>query len=181
MGFCLFNHVAVAAEHLIRQHQLDRVAIIDLDVHHGNGTQHIFEARSDVFYISVHEHSPSAQFAGSGGDSEKGRGEGEGYTLNIPMKSGSGDAEYRRAIEHEVIPILNDYRPQFILLSMGFDTLSEDHMAFINLTPSSFTWLTRLLVEASDRFCNGRLVSVLEGGYDLPSLKKAAVNHIAEL
>jgi len=181
LGFCLFNHVALAAEHLIRRHDLSRVAIVDFDVHHGNGTQHIFESRRDVFYISLHECPGSLEFPGSGAAEETGSGDGQGYTLNVPLDRGSGEAEYRAALEQQVLPALDAYRPQFILLSAGFDALMWDRVAHLSLEPSSFRWMTDAIVQLADRHADGRLVSVLEGGYDLSNLGRAVVEHVRGL
>ena len=181
LGFCLFNHVALAAEHLVRRYDLSRVAIVDFDVHHGNGTQHIFESRRDVFYISLHECPGSLEFPGSGYADETGSGDGQGYTLNVPLDRGSGEAEYRAALEQQVLPALDAYRPQFILLSAGFDALMWDRVAHLSLEPSSFRWMTDAIVRLADRHTGGRLVSVLEGGYDLSNLGRAVVEHVRGL
>ena len=181
LGFCLFNHVAIAAEHLVRHHQLSRVAIVDFDVHHGNGTQHIFESRRDVFYISLHECPASLEFPGTGAADEIGSGDGQGYTLNVPLDRGSGEAEYRAALEQKVLPALDTYGPQFILLSAGFDALMWDRVAHLSLEPSSFRWITDAIVQLADRHSGGRLVSVLEGGYDLGNLGRAVVEHVRGL
>ncbi len=176
MGYCLFNHVAVAAEYLIRRHGLARVAIVDWDVHHGNGTQAIFEDRDDVFFISLHESPP--QYPGTGYESETGRGRGAGFTLNIPMRPGSGDVEYRRAFSEKVVPRLDAFAPEFVLISAGFDAAAEERIATINLEPASFAWMTRELLAVAKRHAKGRVVSILEGGYDLPSLKRCAPAHV---
>jgi len=181
LGFCLFNHVAVAAEHLIRRHQLSRVAVVDFDVHHGNGTQHAFEARSDVFYVSLHERPGSLEFPGSGHAWETGSGPGQGYTLNVPLDCGSGEAEYRTALDQQVLPALEAYRPQFVLLSAGFDALMWDNVAHLSLEPDAFRWITDKIVRITERYCDGRLVSVLEGGYDLGNLGRAVVEHMRGL
>lgn len=176
-GYCLFNNVAVAAEHLVFRHGLGRVAIVDWDVHHGNGTQQIFENRPDVFFVSLHE-SPRYQYPGTGYESEIGMGPGAGHTLNIPLPPGSGDAAYRRAFSEQVIPRLERFEPEFLLISAGFDAACEDRTADINLGPSSYAWMTRELVAMADRCCRGRLVSVLEGGYEPTSLKRCAIAHV---
>jgi acetoin utilization deacetylase AcuC-like enzyme len=172
MGFCLFNNVALAAEHLVRNHGLRRVAIVDFDVHHGNGTQHIFESRSDVLYISIHERPGSIRFPGTGEETEVGSGSGRGFTLNIPMSRGAGDAEYRAAF---------GYRPEFLLLSAGFDALSADTISHLRLEPDSYGWMTERLVQTAERLAQGRAVSVLEGGYQLDHLGDAVAMHIAAL
>lgn len=181
LGFCLFNHVAIAAEHLIRNRHLARVAIVDFDVHHGNGTQHIFESRRDVFYISLHERPGSLGFPGTGAAEESGCGDGAGYTLNVPLNRGCTDTEYRLAMDRYVLPALDRYCPEFILVSAGFDALMWDRVAHLSLEPASYGWITQTLVDAADRHAGGRVVSVLEGGYDLPNLGPAVIEHVRRL
>ena len=181
LGFCLFNHVAVAAEHLISRHGRTRVAIVDFDAHHGNGTQHTFEARREVFYVSLHERPGSLEFPGTGDASETGSGAGQGTTLNVPLDRGSGETEYRAALQQHVLPALDAYRPQFVLLSAGFDALMWDRAAHLSLEPSDYRWITDALVGVADRHCGGSLVSVLEGGYDLANLGSAVVEHVRGL
>ena len=181
MGYCLFNNVAVAAEHLVQEHGLQRIAIVDFDVHHGNGTQHAFEERRDVFYVSIHERPGSLLFPGTGEEREEGRGAGLGFNLNIPMKWGSRDEDYRQAFAEKLIPALDGYRPEFVLVSAGFDALMWDNAAHISLVPESYGWMTRELVAAAERHAGGRLVSVLEGGYELQGLAKAVLEHIRAL
>lgn len=181
LGFCLFNHVAVAAEHLVRNHRLSRVAIVDFDVHHGNGTQHIFESRRDVLYISLHERPGSLGFPGTGAAEETGCGEGLGYTLNVPLDRGSTDTDYHAAMARQVLPALDRYRPEFILLSAGFDALMWDRVAHLSLEPASYRWITESLAQAAARHADGRVVSVLEGGYHLVDLGRAVVEHVRGL
>lgn len=181
MGFCLFNHVAVAAEHLIRRHRLERIAIVDLDAHHGNGTQNIFASRSDVLYISLHESPASLSFPGTGYEYEVGVEGGRGATINVPLAQGSGLDEYLQAYSETLLPALDKFAPQFLLLSMGFDALAWDDVAHLALDPDAFGPLTRPLVETADRHAEGRLVSVLEGGYDLGRLGPAVVAHVQTL
>jgi acetoin utilization deacetylase AcuC-like enzyme len=180
MGFCLFNNVAVGAEHLIGYHGLARVAIVDWDVHHGNGTQEIFETRSDVLFISIHEW-PGYSYPGTGHETETGRGAGQGATLNIPMRPGSGDADYRAAFEAKVLPALEAFRPEFILISAGFDGAAEERVASILLAPDSFGWMTHALNGIARQCGHRRIVSVLEGGYDLPSLQRCTAAHVRAL
>ncbi|MBI1335941.1 MAG: histone deacetylase [Phycisphaera sp.] len=180
MGFCLFNNVAVAAQHLISQHRLGKVAIVDFDVHHGNGTQHIFEARPDVLFISLHEH-PSYLYPGTGFSWEAGQDRGEGFTINIPFDPHAGDEAYRHAFKHKVIPALDAFGPDFVLISAGFDAACDDPLAHMQLSTLGFAWMTRQLKELAERVCSGRLVSVLEGGYDLRSLAECVSAHVAVL
>lgn len=182
MGFCLFNNIALAADHLVREHGLERVAIIDWDVHHGNGTQHLFEDRGDIMFISIHEH-PTCLYPGTGFACETGTPgtPGEGRTLNLPLQPGADDATYRRVITEKVMPALNDYKPQFILISAGFDAAMDDPLAHMELTPQCFAWMTRQLKDAAEFFCHGRLVSMLEGGYDLRCLAESVALHVGVL
>jgi acetoin utilization deacetylase AcuC-like enzyme len=181
MGFCLFNNVAVGAEHLVREHGLKRIAIVDFDVHHGNGTQHIFERRSDVFYLSMHERPGSLEFPGTGEADEVGLGEGAGYTLNVPLSRASGGSQYRAALQDQILPALDRYKPEFLLLSAGFDAMVWDKTSHLSLEPADFGWITAELVRAADRTAHGRIVSVLEGGYDLCHLGQAVARHVAAL
>lgn len=180
MGFCLLNHIALAAENLILNQGLQRVAIVDFDVHHGNGTQHIFEQRADVLVINLHEH-PSHLYPGSGFAFEKGKGAGTGTTLNLPMLPGAGDDDYRHAFTQQVIPAVKDFGPQFILVSAGFDAAREDPLAHLQLTPEVYRWMTRQLKVTAEQLCGGRLLSVLEGGYHLRTLSECAALHVGEL
>jgi acetoin utilization deacetylase AcuC-like enzyme len=179
-GFCLFGNVALGAEHLVRRHGLRRVAVVDFDVHHGNGTQHFFEDRADVFFASIHEH-PQYLFPGTGWPGEKGRGSGDGLTLNLPMPPGSGDEDYLRAFETKLIPALDAYRPEFLLLSTGFDAASGESLAHMELSPRSFGVITRTLVDVAHRWGGGRIVSVLEGGYEAENLEACGVAHVRAL
>ena len=169
MGFCLFNNIAVIAEHLIQRHGLERIAIVDFDVHHGNGTQHTFEARRDVLFISIHE-DPRYLYPGSGFADETGRNEGEGHTLNLPMPPRSDDRDYQTAFEQKLIPRLTDYEPQALLVSAGFDAAAADPLAHIELSTECFAWMTRQLTAVAATHCRGRLICTLEGGYDLTAL-----------
>ncbi|MEO1237910.1 MAG: histone deacetylase, partial [Planctomycetota bacterium] len=166
MGFCLYANVALAAEALVEDHGLSRVAVVDFDVHHGNGTQHLLEGRADVLFVSVHE-DPTQQYPGTGFTQETGRGAGEGFTLNVPLASGAGDAAWDAAFEAEVLPRLEAYRPEFVLVSAGFDAAAADPLGHLAVSNAGFVGATRRLVEVAQRHAGGRLVSVLEGGYDL--------------
>jgi len=179
LGFCLLNNVAIAAQYLVDHHKL-RPAVVDFDVHHGNGTQHIFEKRPDVFVASVHEH-PSYLYPGTGFDWERGTGDGEGATLNVALPPHSGDDEYREAFEGQILPALDAFKPDFLLLSAGFDAAAKDPLAHQQVTTEGFAWITRALVDAARRLCAGRIVSMLEGGYHLPSLADDVAAHVREL
>jgi len=177
MGFCLFNNVAVAAEHLLAG-GLERVAILDWDVHHGNGTQHTFESRSDVFYASLHQWP---LYPGTGAAEERGRGEGEGATLNCPMPAGSGDAGWLGVLESRVLPAFEAFAPEIVLVSAGFDAHANDPLAGVRLTEDGFRGMTRSMLAFAQSTCQGRLVSVLEGGYDLDALAQATTAHVKAL
>lgn len=180
MGFCYFNNVAVAAEHLRRNRGIRRVAILDWDVHHGNGTQHHFEADPDVFFCSIHQH-PHTLYPGTGFEWEKGHGAGVGATLNVPMMPGSGDDDYARAFEAKILPAIEAFRPEFLLVSAGFDAHRDDPLAQIELTTAAFAWMTARAVELAESVCAGRLVSLLEGGYHLQALAESAAAHVEQL
>lgn len=166
-GFCIFNNIAVAARYLQKEHKLKRVAIVDWDVHHGNGSQHIFEKDPTVFYASTHQFP---YYPGTGSLMEKGKADGENFTLNIPMDAGSGDEEYRAAFRNQIIPALDSFRPEFILISAGFDAHRSDPLAGINLSTGMFGEFTKMLVEAASRHSGNRIVALLEGGYNLDAL-----------
>ncbi len=177
MGFCLFNNIAIAARHLMQTHGVERVLILDWDVHHGNGTQHSFEDDPRVFFCSLHGH-PATLYPGTGFARERGIGPGEGTTLNLPMQPGAGDAEYRAAFLEGFIPAARSYKPEFILVSAGFDGHRADPLAAVELETSSFEWMTKEVLALADGFCGGRLVSVLEGGYDLEALAESVAVHL---
>ncbi len=180
MGFCIINHIAVAAAYLTQIKGLPRVAIIDFDVHHGNGTQHLLETRPDVLFISIHQ-DPTRFYPGTGFARETGKGPGTGYTLNLPMPPGSGDSEYDLAFREKIIPALDAYRPDFLLVSAGFDAADGDPLASMRLSPDGFTMMTRHLKAAARRHCQGKLVSLLEGGYNLQTLADGVCAHATEL
>ena len=166
MGFCFFNNAAIAAERLRRRHGAARVAVFDFDVHHGNGTQHLFEGRPDVLYASVH-HYPF--YPGTGAATESGHDEGRGATLNVPLPAGSGDDAYARAFER-VLPAIEEYRPDALVLSAGFDAYAGDPLGGMRMTAAGYRECGAVLGQLADRLCRGRALSVLEGGYDLEAL-----------
>lgn len=180
MGFCLFNNIAIAAEHLIHQHGLARVAIVDFDVHHGNGTQHAFEDRADVLFCSMHEH-PRYQYPGTGYEHECGQGPGTGLTVNACILPGMEDGAAIDAFTQKIIPAVEAFKPQFLLLSAGFDAHHDDPLGGLKLTDEFFVWMTRRLLALADRHCGGRVVSVLEGGYDLKALGRCVAQHVSIL
>ena len=177
MGFCLFNNVAIAARSLLEE-GVERVAILDWDVHHGNGTQHVFESEPRVFYASLHQWP---LYPGTGAADERGLGEGEGTTLNCPQPAGAEDAEWLRAFEGSILPAFEAFGPQFVLVSAGFDAHRLDPLAGTSLTESAFREMTRGLLALAASQCGGRLVSVLEGGYHLDALASCVEAHVAEL
>jgi acetoin utilization deacetylase AcuC-like enzyme len=179
MGFCYFNNVAIAASYLQKQHGMDRIMILDWDVHHGNGTQHIFEENSSVFYISLHQ-DPSSCYPGTGWAQETGSGKGKGYTLNFPMLPGSSDEAYLKAMEH-VEQKMERFKPQFLLISAGFDAHIADPLAHIRLTKNGYKSLTRSVKNIAESYAQGGIVSVLEGGYNMEALKESLEAHITVL
>ena len=180
MGFCLFNNVAVAAEQLIQVHDLQRVAIVDFDVHHGNGTQHSFENRGDILFVSVHEH-PDHLYPGTGFEHESGFGSGVGKTLNVPLMPGADDEVYRQSFEQIVLPAVDAFGPQFLLISAGFDAAAADPLAHQGLSTAGFAWMSGKLLDLARHHCGGRVVSTLEGGYDLGALSDGVRAHVAAL
>ena len=177
MGFCYFNNVAIAARYIQQQWDIQRVGIVDFDVHHGNGTQHIFERDPTVFYYSIHQH-PTFAYPGTGREFETGKDAGHGYTKNSPMLPGQGDNEYQQILQRDLVPAFADFKPQVILVSSGFDGHIEDNMSDIKLTTEGFTWIIKLIVELAAEHAGGRLISVLEGGYSIRRLPELARNHI---
>ena len=175
MGFCLVNNVAVAAAHLIETFNYERVLIVDWDVHHGNGTQHIFYSDPKAFYYSSHQYP---FYPGTGAASETGEGKGKGTTLNVPLAAGSGNAEFLAGIKEKLIPTAKEYRPEFIIISAGFDAHAEDPLASLQVTDEGFKEASRLVKKLAEEVCGGKLVSVLEGGYNLEVLGRCVYDHI---
>jgi acetoin utilization deacetylase AcuC-like enzyme len=177
MGFCYFNNVAIAARYLQEAHDVERVAIIDFDVHHGNGTQHIFETDPTVFYYSIHQH-PSFAFPGTGREFEEGADAGQGFTLNSPVLPGQGDDVYRNLFDSDLLPAFERFQPQVIIVSTGFDGHKDDDMSDVNLSTEGFTWIMQAIMKLGNRYAAGRVISVLEGGYCLERLGELAANHV---
>jgi acetoin utilization deacetylase AcuC-like enzyme len=180
MGFCLFNNAAIAARYLQREYGIEKIAIVDFDVHHGNGTQDVFDRDPTVLYVSIHE-DPRVLYPGTGHAFETGSGPGVGTTLNVPMQPGSDDSAYEKAFDEKIVPALDRFAPQVLILSAGFDAHADDPLAHIALTDEAFAMMTRKLVGVAERHCEGRVVSVLEGGYNLRALGRSLVQHLVAL
>jgi acetoin utilization deacetylase AcuC-like enzyme len=180
LGFCYFNNIAITARFIQEEWGIQRIGIVDFDVHHGNGTQHIFEKDPSVFFYSIHEH-PTFAYPGTGREFERGLEAGYGYTLNSPVLPGYGDLEYRESIQRDLIPAFDRFEPEVILVSAGFDAHQDDDMSNINLSTAGFSWVMRQIMDLAERHAQGRIVSILEGGYCLERLPELARNHVAIL
>jgi len=174
MGFCLFNNVAIAAAHARAAHQVARVAVVDFDVHHGNGTQAAFWDDASVLYASSHQFP---LYPGSGAEDER----GAGNIFNLPLAPSSGSVEFRRGMERVVLPALEEFAPGLILVSAGFDGHVRDPLANLRLETEDFAWITGRLVDLAGEYCDGRIVSTLEGGYDLTALAESTAAHVSEM
>ena len=178
LGFCLFNNIAILARYLQKAHALEKVLIVDWDVHHGNGTQHTFEEDPSVLYISLHQYP---FYPGTGARSETGIGRGNGATVNCPMSAGADDADYLAAFSEQILPKIDAFKPDIVLISAGFDAHRNDPLAEVCLSTEMYRWMTLRLMETADQFANGKLISLLEGGYDLTALARCVATHVQTL
>jgi acetoin utilization deacetylase AcuC-like enzyme len=172
MGFCIFNNVAVAARHAVEAHGIDRVAIVDFDVHHGNGTEDIFDNDPHVLMVSTFQH-PFYPYSGTEDPAPN--------MFNVPLTAGSGSREFREAVREAWMPALETFKPQLIVFSAGFDAHDEDDMAMLRFSDADYAWVTQQIADVAERFAGGRMVSMLEGGYSLSALGRSAVQHIRVL
>ena len=178
MGFCLFNNAAILTRYLQKQHGLDKILILDWDVHHGNGTQHSFEDDPSVLYISCHQYP---FYPGTGAYSETGTGHGAGATLNCPMSAGSTDKDYEQIFIEIILPKIDEFAPEFIVISAGFDAHRDDPLAEIRLSTECFGWMTQRIVEKAQQYSGGHIISILEGGYNLKALPFCVEEHLLKL
>ncbi len=178
LGFCLFNNAAIGARYMQKKYGVDRVMILDWDVHHGNGTQHTFEEDPSVLYVSTHQYP---FYPGTGAYSENGIGCGQGSTLNCPMTAGSTDGDYEQAFKEKILPKIDEFKPEVVMISAGFDAHHDDPLGQINLSTEFYGWMSERMMEATDKHAGGRLVSMLEGGYDLNALAHCVDAHLQVL
>ncbi len=177
-GFCLFNNIAIAARYIQREYGVKKIAIVDWDVHHGNGTQHSFESDNSILFISLHQYP---HYPGTGSKDETGKGKGEGFTLNIPMHAGSDDVDYMNAFKRLIIPALNKFEPEVILISAGFDGHFSDPLSSIDLSTDAYYEFTKLIMDTACKHSQERIIAFLEGGYNLTALADSVEKVIGAL
>lgn len=175
MGFCLFNNIAISARYLQEQYSLEKILILDWDVHHGNGTQHSFEDDPTVLFASLHQYP---YYPGTGSYSETGTGKGANATVNCPMSAGSSDSKYEDAFQERILPAIDKFKPDAVLISAGFDAHAADPLGQIQLSTECFGWMSDRLMEVADKYAEGRLIALLEGGYDLNALSQCVATHL---
>jgi len=180
MGFCLFNNIAIAVRYLKKHHKLRKILILDWDVHHGNGTQHSFENDDSVFYCSIHQH-PLTCYPGTGYTHETGSGNAVGCTMNLPLEPGAADTDCLDVFKNTFLPVAKEFKPDFVLISAGFDAHKMDPLAQLNLTEESYIVLTKEMKKFAENHCNGRIMSLLEGGYHLEALSNSVAEHLGVL
>jgi acetoin utilization deacetylase AcuC-like enzyme len=178
LGFCLFNNVAILAKYLQKQYQLDKILILDWDVHHGNGTQHSFDSDPSVLYISTHQYP---FYPGTGAYSETGISNGVGATLNCPMPAGANDNDYELAFKDKILPRIDEFKPEAVIISAGFDAHIDDPLGQVNLSTEFYAWMTERVMEKAEQYSGGRIISVLEGGYNLNMLPRCIEKHLSTL
>lgn len=178
MGFCFLNNVAIAARYLQKKYGLTRVLIVDWDVHHGNGTQHSFADDPSILFFSTHQYP---HYPGTGRGTERGKGAGEGFTINVPMEAGEGDDDYRAVFQKVLVAAADDFKPEFVIISAGFDAHKDDPLASMGLTESGYAELTEIVAGIATRHASGRILSSLEGGYNLTALAASVEAHIKTL
>lgn len=178
MGFCLFNNIAILAKHLQQKHGIGKVLILDWDAHHGNGTQHTFAEDPSVFYMSLHQYP---FYPGTGAWHEQGIGRGKGTTLNCPMPAGAGDKEFEFAFVEKILPAVENFKPEIVLISAGFDAHKADPLASLNLSTEFYGWMTDRMKEVAEKHSQNRLISILEGGYNLDFLPDSIAIHLEKL
>ena len=178
MGFCIFSNVALVSKYVIQNSDIERIAIVDFDVHHGNGTQAILEDDGDILYVSTHQFP---YYPGTGNYTETGRGNGERATVNFPLTQGVGDNGFKSIYDNVLIPVLKKFKPQLILVSAGYDAHWKDPLAGLSLSLEGYHWISKALIDIADEICDGRIIFALEGGYDLDVLKNGVANTIRAL
>jgi acetoin utilization deacetylase AcuC-like enzyme len=178
MGFCIFNNIAITARYIQEKYGIEKIMIIDWDVHHGNGTQNSFYDDGTVFYISLHQYP---HYPGTGSKNETGKGKGKGYTLNFPMKSGSNDDDYLSVFRNEIVPAADDFKPGFVLISAGYDANARDPLSGIRLSNEVYADFTDIVLDIADKHADSKMIVFLEGGYDFKGLSQGVFHTINKM